>query len=71
MQGKYYVKWGFVDREGAIVIPCDFYSVDRFERGLAVVSKVVSDGKLAYGYIDKAGSEVIPCRYDEATRFSV
>lgn len=69
MQGKYYIKWGFIDREGKIVIPCNYYSVGRFERGLAVVSKVVSGGKLAYGYIDSTGKEVISCRYDEATPF--
>lgn len=68
-QGKYYVKWGFIDTEGREVIPCNYYSVDYFEQGLAMVSRVVTGGKVAYGYIDRSGEEVIPCRYDEATRF--
>ena len=48
---------GFADRAGKIAIPCNYYSVNAFERERAVVAKVVAGGKLAYGYIGPDGRE--------------
>jgi hypothetical protein len=62
-------KWGFVDKTGKVVIPCQYYSVDWFAEGLAAVSKSV-DNWLKYGFIDKTGKEVIPFKYRTAYSFS-
>ena len=35
--GKYYVRWGFVDAAGTLVIPCKYYEVSSFRNGRAVV----------------------------------
>lgn len=69
MQGKYYIKWGFIDQTGKFVIPCNYYAVQDFSGGLAQVAKVIAGGELSYGYINAQGEEVIPCRYDTATNF--
>lgn len=50
-------------------MPCNFYSAEEFLGDRAVVSKVVTGGKLAYGYIDRSGKEVIPCQFDMASGF--
>ena len=52
-------KWGFVNKHGEIIIPCEYHDVGDFHEGLARVQK---DGK--YGFIDKNGIEVIPCIYN-------
>ena len=52
-------KWGFVNKHGEIIIPCEYDDVGDFHEGLARVQK---DGK--YGFIDKNGIEVIPCIYN-------
>lgn len=55
-------KIGFIDRTGALVIPCIYdESHVVFCDGLCSVQQ---DGK--WGYIDKTGATVIPCVYDEA-----
>lgn len=41
--GKYYVRWGFVDAAGTLVIPCKYYEVSSFRNGRAVVC-IVSGG---------------------------
>ncbi len=52
--GKYYVRWGFVDAAGTLVIPCKYYEVSSFRNGRAVVC-IVSGGALKYGSIDRNG----------------
>lgn len=61
--GKYYVRWGFVDAAGTLVIPCKYYEVSSFRNGRAVVC-IVSGGALKYGSIDRNGREILPCIYD-------
>ncbi|MDO5130027.1 MAG: WG repeat-containing protein, partial [Prevotellaceae bacterium] len=57
-------KWGYNDKTGREVIPCEYDNAEDFSEGLAKVQK---SGK--WGYIDKTGSEVIPCKYDGAANF--
>ena len=45
--GKYYVRWGFIDAAGTLVIPCKYYEVSSFRNGRAVVC-IVSGGALKY-----------------------
>lgn len=56
--------YGFIDRTGRIVIPCDMDYADDFHDGLALI---VKDGRA--GFIDKSGAVVIPCEFDQATCF--
>lgn len=63
--GKYYVRWGFIDAAGTLVIPCKYYEVSSFRNGRAVVC-IVSGGALKYGSIDRNGREILP--YDLGRR---
>ncbi len=58
-------KWGYVNREGKMVIPATFEYASGFSEGLAVVT--MANGK--YGYIDKTGKLVIAANYDYADAF--
>ena len=57
-------KWGYIDKTGREVIPCQYDRVWAFSEGLA---EVLKSGK--YGYIDKTGRAVIPCQYDYTDGF--
>lgn len=57
-------QWGYINRQGEIVIPVEYYTVEPFSEGLAAVSKQqeMADGKEERidGVIDKAGNVVVP-----------
>lgn len=57
--------WGFIDKKGQIVIPCQWESVGNFADGLASVKK---DGK--WGAIDCEGNTVVHFLYDYVAEFS-
>ncbi len=57
-------QYGFMSREGEIMIEAEYSFASNFRNGLAVV---VCDNK--YGYIDKSGELVIDCVFDEAQDF--
>ena len=57
-------KWGFIDKTGQQVVPCNYSSVESFYGGLAIV---VLNGK--YGFVDNTGREVIPCKFESAKNF--
>ena len=52
-------KWGFIDRNDALVVAEIFDEVDNFTDGLATVRS-----KFKWGMIDKMGNETIPVAYD-------
>lgn len=52
-------RWGYIDREGELVIPFQFESADPFSEGLASVTK---EGR--QGAIDRTGHWVIPSTFD-------
>lgn len=58
--------WGFIDREGRIVIPAKFYEAADFSEGLAVVR---STETLRFGYVNQKGALVIPYRFYRAGDF--
>ncbi len=58
-------KYGFQDKKGNIVIPCQWEMVSLFHEGLALVR----DNKHRYGYIDKSGEIIIPCIFIDACDF--
>lgn len=58
-------KWGYIDKTGTEVIPCQYDGANDFSEGLAAVEL---NGK--YGYIDKSGTLVIPYKYDLVSEFS-
>ena len=55
-------KVGFIDKTGALVIPCIYESTGSFSSDGLTYAKM--DGK--WGYIDKTGKTVIPFEYDSA-----
>ncbi len=58
-------KYGFIDKAGNEVIPCQYEKAGVFSDGRAWIR--VGD---KYGYIDPSGQVVvIPCKYDEADSF--
>lgn len=58
--------WGYVDREGTIVIKPQFHNAHKFSEDLAAVQN--DDGK--WGFIDKTGKTVISMDFDYAGTFS-
>lgn len=58
-------KYGFIDRNGKIVIPFEYEDAGNFAEGFAPVKK---DGK--WGYISRSGELKIPFDFDEASDFS-
>ena len=58
-------KWGFIDRSGKVVIPCEYEDAGNFSEGFAPVKK---DGK--WGYISRTGEVKIPFEFDKASDFS-
>lgn len=61
-------KWGFVDREGKIVINPQFAEASAFRDGLALVKS--SGEKSGYGFIDASGKMIINPNYKSATVFN-
>ena len=59
------MRWGFIDKDGKMVIRPHFVSAISFTEGLAAVQLL--DGK--WGYIDKKGSMAINPKYDNAGPF--
>ena len=57
-------KWGYIDKNGAIIIPFEFSEAEPFSSGLARVQK---DEK--YGFIDKNGKLIIGYIYTYAETF--
>lgn len=49
-------RYGFIDRNGKLVIPLNYSNAGNFSEGMAYVSE---GGK--YGFIDKTGKVVIHC----------
>ena len=54
-------KRGYINTQGAVVIPCIYDLAGEISEGLAPVEQ---NGK--WGYINTKGEEVIPCIYDDA-----
>lgn len=61
-----YMKYGYIDEFGEIVIPLEYDHAEDFSNGLACIS----DWDWMSGYIDKTGQTVIPLEYDYAESFS-
>lgn len=58
-------KWGFIDKEGREIVPCQYDDVHDFREGFASVEL---DGK--WGFVDKDGAVVITYKYENAGYFS-
>ena len=59
-------KYGFADKIGKVVIPCQWKDTRTFSEGLAAVR----DASGKWGFIDKTGKVVIPCQWKDAWNFS-
>ena len=57
--------WGYMNKAGEIVIPCQWDEAEKFSGGIAVVTK---DRK--YGIINTAGELVSPCEWRTHSNFS-
>ena len=64
-------KWGFINKQGRVVVPFEFDWTCRFSEGLAAVTKnkktTNPDSVFSWdvGFIDKQGNVVIPFEYGE------
>lgn len=58
-------RWGFVNAQRDIVVPCMYDYVYPFSEGLALVEL-----ERKFGYINAQGKTVIPLKYDKAQPFS-
>ena len=61
-------KWGYVDRNGSMVIPPKYKDARGFSEGLAAVA--FDDGRNKWGFIDRNGDVIIPAEFDDAFYFS-
>ncbi|AYB34711.1 WG repeat-containing protein [Chryseolinea soli] len=57
-------KWGFIDLEGNLKVPCRYDAVEEFQEGHALVTLNTKKG-----FVNREGVEIIPPVYDEATTF--
>ena len=57
--------YGFVDKTGEIVIPCQWNDAHNFKEGLAQIK----DKNKKWGYIDSTGIIVIPCQWIHTESF--
>ncbi len=65
IQMKFLNYWGFVNREGKVIVPLKYNSVRPFYEGLALVNR---NGY--YGFVDGNGKIKIPIKFDKARSFS-
>ena len=63
-------KWGYVDFEHGMLIPCRYEKAHQFYNGLALVETTNAKGRTAYEYIDLEGNTVITGTWDYAESFS-
>jgi hypothetical protein len=63
-------KWGFIDKTGKAVIPCQWEFAEQFSEGLAAVKDNSGKWYGKWGFIDKTGKVVIPCQWWNAKSFS-
>lgn len=61
---KFDEKWGYIDKNGAVIITPRFEGASFFREGMAVVQ---SNGKL--GYIDALGNFIIAPKFQDASSF--
>jgi hypothetical protein len=60
-------KFGYINKEGQLVIPAVYDVAGSFKEGLAPVASSSDKG---FGFINKQGETVVPFRYDWAHKFS-
>ena len=55
-------KWGYINTDGKIIIPCIYENCWPFEKDTCGTAKVKQNGK--YGLINKEGKTIVPFQYD-------
>lgn len=62
-------KYGYLDKDGNIIIKYQFDGAYDFSGGLARVFKTINNRDY-YGFIDEKGNEIVPLKYEYAICFS-
>ncbi len=62
--------WGYVNRDGVLVIAPQFEGAKDFSKGMAVIEIRSSGSPYLYGFIDRSGTSVLPPRFESANTFS-
>lgn len=66
--GEYGYKYGYIDKKGREVVPCQYHDASLFSEGLCSVES--DDEPRRIGFVDTNGNEVIPCQFENAKDFS-
>jgi len=61
-------RWGFIDKNGKVIIDTKFSDVSEFRDGIAVANTDPHEPK--YGFIDRKGNWVIQPQFEHASQFS-
>jgi hypothetical protein len=65
------MKFGFIDKSGSVVIPCEYDGVTTFDEGLAIISVLDESGiRYKFGVIDKNGANVVEPKYTKIEAFT-
>ncbi len=68
LEKLYNAQYGYIDKNGNVVIDCQYRAAGKFKEGVAPVSSAATG--FSWGYIDKAGQYVIKAKYFTAREFS-
>lgn len=59
-------RYGYVSRNGVVVVQPKYLWAFGFGDGLAAVAAIAADGERKYGFIDKTGKMIIPLTYSKS-----
>jgi len=68
----FYGKYGFIDRDGSIIVEPKFAWLTPFRNGIARFSDkngVCLDKSARWGFIDRSGTIIVPCQFEDARDF--
>ena len=65
-------KWGFINREGTLIVPLQYDDIEIIDEGFAFVTGVMLkvNGRPTWGLINNEGKQIIPVKYDEIDLFN-
>jgi len=62
-------KQGLINSDFELVVPLEYYMLERLKEGFLLASKIIDGGNKRYGYIDYNGATLIPFIFEYASGF--